>query len=150
MAFFLCSLEPKSPQQDRLIAALNRDVLDALIDHRYEVSGVPGGAEVMIAINRKRGEIGPTGREQRLLDLVDANNWKGFFSEFVPLNETDQLRFLNGNLGAVARIRDHIGSAEWGGDRDRMCYLLERATATASREPVWRHVDFDVQMTTQV
>ena len=129
---FLLLATTKGAERDRLIAALNRDALDALIAHRDEADGVPGGAEAMSAINQKRGGVAPTGREQRLIDLIDGNAWKSFFTEFNVMNETDQLRFLSGNFGVVARIRNHIGSAEWGGDRDRMRYLLERATTTAS------------------
>jgi len=70
--------------------------------------------------------------DQRLIDLLDGRDWNGFFSEFNSMNEADQLRFLRDNFGAAAQITAHIGSAELGGNRDRLRYLLERAKTPAS------------------
>ncbi len=122
----------KGSERNRLIAALNRDALDALINHRDEAKVVAGGEEVLTSINQARAKVGPTKNEQHLIDLIDGKDWKGFFTEFNGMNETDEMRFLNSSFGAVAAIRNHIHEAAGIADQDRIRYLLEKATVTAS------------------
>ncbi len=122
----------KGSERNRLIAALNRDALDALINHRDEAKVVAGGEEVVTSINQARAKVGPTKNEQHLIDLIDGKDWKGFFTEFNGMNETDEMRFLNSSFGAVAAIRNHIHEAAGIADQDRIRYLLEKATVTGS------------------
>ncbi len=120
-------------QQSRLAAALNRDALDALIDRRDEASAVPGALGALTVIERRRGTLGSTSREQHLIDLVEGGDWARFFGEFNGMQEFDQLRFLRGHPGVVPPIRDNIRRADGIGDPVRILYLLERATTPASR-----------------
>ncbi len=120
-------------QQSRLAAALNRDALDALIDRRDEATAVPGAPGALTVIERRRGTLGSTSREQHLIDLVDGRDWARFFGEFNGMQEFDQLRFLRGHSGAIPPIRDNIRRADGIGDPVRILYLLERATTPASR-----------------
>ncbi|WP_322778877.1 hypothetical protein [Frankia sp. Cas4] len=120
-------------QQSRLAAALNRDALDALIDRRDEAAAVPGAPGALTVIERRRGTLGSTSREQRLTDLIDGGAWAQFFAEFNGMQEFDQLRFLRGHSGAIPPIRDNIRRADGIGDPVRILYLLERATTPALR-----------------
>ncbi|MEU3454690.1 hypothetical protein ABZ671_13950 [Micromonospora sp. NPDC006766] len=120
-------------QQAGLVSAMNRDALDALLDHREEASGIRGASTALAEIDRKRGLAGPDSRERRLIDLVDGNAWAEFFREFNGMQEFDQLRFLRGVPGAVPRIRDNLRAADGIADPDRIRYLLERVSTPGGR-----------------
>jgi predicted DNA binding CopG/RHH family protein len=123
----------KGKERHRLLAALNRDSLDALIFHRDEASEMPGGAEIINDMINSRARIGQTSREKRLHDLIEDNDFKAFFTEFNAMHETDELRFLKSVADMdLAKIRNNIGAAAGIADQDRINYLLERATKTES------------------
>jgi hypothetical protein len=116
-----------------LVAALNRDALDALIDRRDEAQGIRGAHEALVAVERKRGGTGPSKQDQRLIDLAEGGAWADFFRAFNGMQELDQLRFLRGAPGVVPKIRDNLRAADGIGDPDRIRYLLERATTSGAR-----------------
>ncbi len=123
----------KGTQRDRLLAALNRDALDALISHKDEAGAVPGGVDVVNNIQGSRARVGQTSHEKRLHDLIEGNDFKAFFTEFNGMNETDELRFLlSADLVDISKIRHHIEAAAGIADHDRMLYLLNRATTTST------------------
>lgn len=116
-----------------LVASLNRDALDALIDRREEAQSVRGASAVMAAIERKRGTSSPNKAEQGLIDLIEGGDWQAFFTEFNGMKEFDQLRFLRGSPGTISGIRDNLRLANGIGDPLRIGYLLERASTSAGR-----------------
>ena len=123
----------KGQQQSRLLAALNRDALDALISHKDEAVAVPGGADVVENIQGSRARVRQTSHEKRLHDFIEGNDLKAFFIEFNAMNETDELRFLlSVDLVDISKIRDHIRAAAGIADQDRILNLLQRATTTTS------------------
>ncbi|ONH51426.1 hypothetical protein CcI49_35775 [Frankia sp. CcI49] len=124
--------EATSGQLAGLVAALNRDAMDALIDRRDQARNIRGASEAMAAIERRRGRGGPTRSEQHLIDLVEGGAWVRFFTEFNGMQEFDQLRFLRGSQGVVPSIRDNLQAANGIADPVRVRYLLERATTSSA------------------
>jgi hypothetical protein len=125
-----------------LVATLNRDAMDALIDRRDQARDIRGASGALAAIERRRGRVGPTRGEQHLIDLIEGGAWAQFFTEFNGMQEFDQLRFLRGSSGVVPRIRDNLRAANGIGDPERIRYLLERATTS---EAMSLYVDAAVQ-----
>ncbi|MEV4759337.1 hypothetical protein AB0J86_30165 [Micromonospora sp. NPDC049559] len=132
-AFQILVAVPAS-QRSRVVSSLNRDALDALIDHRDEAGSVPGAAAALMEIDRQRGKQGPSKPEQHLIDLVEGRAWSEFFRQFNGMQEFDQLRFLRGNQGVIPPIRDNVQKANGIGDPARIQYLLQRATTPTSQD----------------
>jgi hypothetical protein len=118
----------------RIMKFLNRDSLDELIANGNSAveAGVPNAQRILRDANQARGSVKSTKNEQYLIDLIDGNDWRTFFTEFNKLNETDKLRFLRNSSGATAKISSNIVKASGISDQDYLRHLIEKVTNDAS------------------
>ncbi|MDX2228189.1 MAG: DUF4157 domain-containing protein [Leptolyngbyaceae cyanobacterium bins.349] len=118
----------------RIMKFLNRDSLDELIANGKSAveTGVPNAQRILRDANQARGSVKSTKNEQYLIDLIDGNDWKNFFTKFNELNENDKLRFLRNSFGATAKISNNIDKASGISDQDYLRNLIEKVTNDAS------------------
>jgi hypothetical protein len=125
-AFQQLAAAPSGPRA-RLLEALNRDALDALLANTDQAEG---SQQVIAAINRARGAIGATSAEEHLMALIDGKDWKGFFGALIGMNRVDQLRLFRSNFAVLAQVKEHIDQAAGVANQDEMRYFVELASTT--------------------